>query len=370
VGLGGGDLGKSVCLVTGGCGFIRQHLVRQLVERGDDVRVLDRRDGRYLPSGVDFVRGSILDGTRLRDACRGVDRVFHLAANPRLWARDKGEFERVNLHGTEAVLAEAERVGVARVVYTSTESILRGRSENEEAATTESVKTSPDDLPGPYCRSKFFAEQAALRAAERGQPVVIVNPTLPVGPGDWGLTPPTKMLLLFLNGGSPAYLEGTLNFVDVRDAALGHVLAAERGRAGERYILGGDNLTISELIALLHELTGLPMPRLRIPYAAAYAFAAISEFLSDHVTRRAPQAPITGVRLMRCAMAFDSSKARAELGWEPAPVRGALADAVDWFREQNLLKREIGPSVRHTTHRDRIIAAADLSRGVPGRDRH
>jgi len=136
--------------VTGGCGFIRQHLVRQLVERGDDVRVLDRRDGRYLPSGVDFVRGSILDGTRLRDACRGVDRVFHLAANPRLWARDKGEFERVNLHGTEAVLAEAERVGVARVVYTSTESILRGRSENEEAATTESVKTSPDDLPGPY----------------------------------------------------------------------------------------------------------------------------------------------------------------------------------------------------------------------------
>jgi dihydroflavonol-4-reductase len=203
------------------------------------------------------------------------------------------------------------------------------------------VTTSLEDLPGQYCRSKFLAEQAALMAARRGLPVVIVNPTLPVGPGDWGLTPPTEMLLLFLNGQTPAFLDGPLNFVDVRDAALGHLLAAEKGRVGERYILGGKNLKISQLLDLLHELTGLSMPRVRVPYGAALVIAAVSEFLADRITHRPPRAPLAGVRLMRRSMAFDSSKAKAGLGLPETPLHISLADAIEWFREQGYLHREI-----------------------------
>lgn len=333
-------MSNTVSLVTGGCGFIGQHLVRLLAARGDDVRVLDQRQSRHLPAEIEFIQGSILDQECLGRAFRGVDRVFHLAANPRLWARDKAEFDQVNHVGTKMVMAGAEQAGVSRIVYTSTESILCPPGHRRSNLTSETVAVSLTDLPGPYCRSKFLAEQAALEAGRRGLPVVIVNPTLPVGPGDWGLTPPTQMLLLFLNGQTPAYLDGPLNFVDVRDAALGHILAAEKGRIGERYILGGRNLKMSQLLDLLHDMTGLSMPRVRVPYGAALVFAAVSEFLADHVTHRPPQAPIAGVRLMRRSMAFDSSKAQTELGMPQTPLPVSLADAIEWFKEQGYLERE------------------------------
>lgn len=332
-------LGGSVSLVTGGCGFIGQHLVRLLVERGDRVRVLDHNKAWHMPAAVEAIRGSILDQERLSQALRGVDRVFHLAANPRLWARDKREFDQVNFVGTKAVLAAAERAGVSRIIYTSTESILGWSQDCGSALTDETMTSFLADAPGPYCRSKFLAEQEALKAAARGLPVVIVNPTLPVGPGDRGLTPPTAMLLLFLNGETPAYLDCTLNLVDVRDVAIGHILAADNGRLGERYILGGENLKISHLLALLHELTGLSMPRMQVPYGLALIFAAVSEFVADHITHRPPRAPLTGVRLMRRPMHFDSSKARTELGLPQTPLHTSLADAIRWFREQGYLRR-------------------------------
>lgn len=347
--------------MTGGCGFIGQHLVRLLTERGEAVRVLDPREARHLPAAVEAIRGSILDHERLGQALQGVDRVFHLAANPGLWARDKREFNKVNFVGTKAVLAGAERAGVSRVVYTSTESILGWRRPGESTLSDETRTLSLTDLPGPYCRSKFLAEQEALKAAARGLPVVIVNPTLPVGPGDRGLTPPTAMLLLLLNGQTPAYLDCTLNFVDVRDVALGHVLAAEKGRPGSRYILGGENLRMSQLLELLHELTGLAMPRVRVPYALALIFAAVSEFVADHVTHRPPRAPLAGVRLVRRPMAFDSSKARIELGLPHTPLRVSLADAYQWFAEHGFLLRKV-----------RRVGAAtlpSLARAAPAKDK-
>ena len=343
----------SACLVTGGCGFIGQHVVRQLVERGDRVRVLDPRDAGHLSPRVDVIRGSILDQERLNQALRGVDRVFHLAANPRLWARDKREFESVNFVGTKMVLAAAERAGISRVVYTSTESILGWSRRLGSTPTTETMTSSLFDVPGPYCRSKLLAEQEALRAAERGLPVVIVNPTLPVGPGDRGLTPPTALLLLLLNGQAPAYLDCSLNFVDVRDVALGHLLAADKGRVGERYILGNENLRLSQLLELLHELTGLSMPWIRLPYAVALTFAAVSEFLADHITRRPPRAPLTGVRLVRRPLDFDSSKARIELGLPRTPLHISLADTIRWFGDQGYLRRE----VRHLSA-ERLLAGS------------
>jgi dihydroflavonol-4-reductase len=327
-------------LVTGGSGFIGRHLVRLLRGRGEQVRVFDlRQPGRADDAGVEFVQGDIADAAAVDCAVAGAGRVFHLAANPNLWARDPRDFDRVNLQGTLNVLTAAERHRPQRVVYTSTESILAGlRHRAATGMIDETVDLAVDDMPGPYCRSKFLAERAALEAARRGLPVVVVNPTLPVGPGDRLMTPPSRMLVDFLHGRTPAYLETTLNVIDVRDAALGHLLAAERGRPGQRYILGGENITMSALLALLEELTGRPMPKRRVPYWMAYAYAALDEFVADRVTGRPPRAPLTGVRLARHAMRFDNSLALAELGLEPRPLRQSLADAVAWFLREGLLQ--------------------------------
>jgi dihydroflavonol-4-reductase len=194
---------------------------------------------------------------------------------------------------------------------------------------------------GAYCRSKLLGEQEAVAAAGRGQPVIIVNPTMPVGPGDHRITPPTRMLLDFLNGRNPAYLDFEMNLVDVADAARGHLQAAERGRVGERYILGGANLRLSAILRLLQELTGLAMPRARVPYAGAWLVAVVSELMADHVTRRAPRATLTGVRLARAGMRVDSGKAVRELGYVQTPVREALARAIAWLARENMLRRPL-----------------------------
>lgn len=323
-------------LVTGGSGFIGQHLVQLLAARGERVRVFDLRPPERQKAASEYVQGDIADAVAVERAAAGADHIYHLAANPNLWARDPAEFARVNHQGTLNVLAAGERHRPQRIVYTSTESILAGLR-GGSGIIDESAALRIEDMPGPYCRSKFLAERAAMEAAARGLPVVVVNPTMPVGPGDRLLTPPSRMLLEFLNGRVPAYLETAFNIIDVRDAALGHLLAAERGLPGRRYILGGENLTMTALLALLTDLSGRTMPRRRIPYWMAYFYSAVDEFLAGHLTGRPPRAPLTGVRLARHAMQFDNSRALGELGLKLRPLRESLADAIAWFRREGLL---------------------------------
>ena len=284
------------------------------------------------------MQGSVTDADAVRRALAGIDRLYHTAAIAHLWTRDKGDFHRVNVLGTRTVLAEAARADLERIVHTSTETVLVGRRSAKAPVTVdETVVLGADDMLGPYCRSKLLAEQAMLAAARQGLPVIIVNPTMPMGPGDRRLTPPTRMILDILNGRVPAYLDCMMNIIDVRDAALGHVLAGERGAVGERYILGGTNLRMAELLALLEEVTGQPMPRRRIPYWVALAAGLGSEFVADHLTRRSPMAPLTGVRIAGRPVTFDSGKAGRDLGLPRRPLRDTLADAVAWLSEAGLV---------------------------------
>lgn len=326
-------------LVTGGGGFIGLHLVQQLLQRGDTVRVLELPDVP-LPDDVEVVRGSVGDVDTVRKALNNVDRLYHLAANPNLWTHDKNEFRRVNYEGTFTVLQEAQRCDLEVIVYTSTESILTGKGRHE-AVVDSAVKRLIQEMPGPYCRSKFLAEQAAFKAAENGQPVVIVAPTLPIGPGDRKTTPPTRMILDFINHNVPAYLECGFNMIDVRDIAAGHILAAEHGRPGERYILGNENMALSQFLKLIEDITGLEMPKTRIPFWVALMAGAVSEFIADYVTHRQPRAPLTGVRLARYPMYFDSNKAVSELGLPQHSVYQALKDEIEWLLEQGRIKRHL-----------------------------
>ncbi len=319
-------------LVTGGAGFVGSHLVRLLAERGVAVRVLDRPGVNTVNLdgfAVDLRWGDVRDPEAVARAMDGCDTVFHLAAIPNLWAPDRRSFHSVNTEGTRAVLDAAAKVGVARTVYTSTESILAlGRG---SGMVTEGTEAALEDMVGAYTRSKFLAEQEAVRRARDGQPVVIVNPTLPVGPGDVNLTPPGRLILDFLNGRVRAYVTWTLNLIDVRDVAAGHILAAERGRPGERYILGHENLSAAAFFALLADITGLTPPRLRLPHWAGWATAAVMEGIASLATKRSPMACREGVVLARRARPFDSTRAIRELGLTPRPVRQALTDACAWF---------------------------------------
>jgi dihydroflavonol-4-reductase len=334
---------NSPVLVTGGAGFIGSHLVRRLVERGRAVRVLERPGAAvgHLPAdGIEVVTGDIRDRRAVERAVRGCPEVYHLAANPNLWVQQRGLYHQVNYLGAVNVLGAALAAGARRVLHTSTESILtRAR---QTGAITEEQDVHIDDVIGPYCRSKFRAEQHAFGLARAGAPVVIVNPTVapvvivnptvPVGPGDRGRSPPTQMILDFCRGRRREYLEADLNLIDVRDVAEGIVLAMERGRPGRRYLLGHENLSIRAVFALLARLTGLPEPRRRVPYGVALAAAYASEFVADVFTHRVPTATVTGVKLTRRRMHFDPRRSLDELGLRPRPVAEGLADAVAWFR--------------------------------------
>ncbi len=326
-------------LVTGGGGFIGAHLVRQLLEQGEAVRVLELPDVP-LPSSVEVVRGSVCDAGAVRDALDDVQRLYHLAGNPNLWAVDKKDFRRVNYEGTCTIFKEAAKKDLEVVVHTSTESILTG-SAQINAPVYSDVQRVLKEMPGPYCRSKFLAEQVAFQAARDGLPVVIVAPTLPVGPGDRLVTPPTRMILDFLNVKTPAYYNCRFNLADVRDIARGHILAAEYGRPGERYILGHENMTLGELLQMLEEITGLSMPKLRVPYWVALSAGLVSEFTADFITHRPPKAPLTGVRLAKYPMYFNSDKAINELGFPQSSLRQALIDEVQWLINEGLVERNI-----------------------------
>ena len=335
----GGGMAKT-CLVTGGLGFIGQYVVQQLLAQGSQVRILDLAQPEQPLEGVDYIQGSITDPTLVDQAMADVQWVFHLAANAGLWSPRKQDFLTVNQTGTRTIMLAAQRAGVQRVVHTSTESILKTDKGKGPAVIDESVKLTFDDMVGAYCQGKFLAEQEAFAAADRGLPVVIVNPTIPIGPGDRRLTPPSRMVLGFLNGDYPAFLNSTLNVVDARDVATGHILAAEKGRIGERYLLGNTNLQLKELLQILTDLTGLPMPQRQVPYWLALTVSLVQELIADYVTHRPPTAPLTGVRLAGSPLCFSTQKAAQELGFTGRPVQASLLDAIHWYSQRGLLQRQ------------------------------
>lgn len=326
-------------LVTGGCGFIGTHLVELLRRRGEDVRVLDLKPPVKEVPGVEYRAGSITDPEQVERAVAGCRRVFHLAALSGLWGPDKSAFITVNRGGTRNVMEAARRQGVDTVVHTSTESVLiaMGRGRGPQTV-NEGTECRLEEMAGAYCRGKYLAEREARRAAERGQRVVVVNPTVPAGPGDHWITPPTRMMLGFLNAAYPAYLESTLNLADARDIAAGHWLAAESGEPGKRLILGAHDVRISDLLRLLSDLTGRTLTKRRVPYALALGISAANELVSDWITRRPPAAPLAGVRLAGIPVTFDNSETRRRLDWSPRPLADTLRDALADYRARGLLE--------------------------------
>jgi dihydroflavonol-4-reductase len=321
-----------IALVTGANGFVGCFVVRALLARGTAVRALVREgaDLRAL-EGVpcEFARGDLREAAAVEQAARGCDEIYHVGADYRLWVPDPAPMYAANVEGTRNVLSAARRAGVRRVVHTSTVGALgipHGQLGREDSPVVL------DDMVGPYKRSKFLAEQEALKAAREGLPVVIVNPSTPVGPNDFKPTPTGRVIVDFLNRRMPAFMDTGLNLVDVEDAAAGHLLAAEHGVVGEKYILGGENLTLEQMLGRLADLSGLDAPRIRIPYAVAWAFALGAEAVARTITRRPPRASLTEVRMARKRMFFDSSKARVALAYAPRPVDGALARAIEFFR--------------------------------------
>jgi dihydroflavonol-4-reductase len=323
-----GDL----AFVTGGTGFVGANLVRLLLERGFRVRCLarpgsDRTNLKGL--SVEIVEGDLLDSESLARGCAGVRYAFHVAADYRIWVPDPAAMYRANVDGTVNVLRAAAAAGAERIVHCSSVAAIKPPSD-EGSSTEKSLYPDDSSIVGVYKKSKWRAEEAARRLAKDGLPIVIVNPAAPIGPRDVKPTPTGKIIVDFLNRKMPSYIDTGLNVVDVRDAALGHLLAAEKGAIGERYILGGENLTLKEILVTLADLTGLSAPRFKTPYAIAWLVGAMD---SARLTLfgGTPVAPLDAVRMARYRMFYDSSKARRELGLRPRPAREALAAAVNWF---------------------------------------
>ena len=327
------------CFVTGASGFIGANLARQLAGQGHAVKALLRAgsDVRGL-AGVEYerVEGDVAQRATLEKAMRGCDWCFHVAASYHLWLDDYAPMYAANVEGTRHVLEAAASAGCKRIVYTSTVGCIGlGRQDSGQVVPTdETSPVSEAQMSNHYKRSKWRAEVVARELAAKGCPVVIVNPSAPIGPYDVKPTPTGKIVLDFLQRKMPAYLDTGLNWVHVRDVAAGHILAAEKGRVGERYILGNaeGNLTMKQALDVLEELTGIPAPKFRVPYGVALAAAYFDEAVSA-VTKRPPKAPLAGVRMAKYKMFFNPAKAIAELGLPQTPPRPAFADAVEWFRK-------------------------------------
>lgn len=317
-------------LVTGGTGFIGQHLVSALVARGRDVRVLDRRSPLCATAGVEYVSGSVLDSGLVDEALRDADEVYHLAGLPGMWLPKKGDFHAVNFQGTEVVIAAARKRGVARFLHCSTESILFRPASMQQDSGERSL-LPPQAMPGLYTRSKMLAEQAATQAAAAGFPLVIGTPTMPIGPHDHNLTPPTAMLRHFLHGRVQMYLDFIVNMVDVRDVATGLILTMERGQIGHRYILGGESISLKKILKLMAAISGRSPLAIPVPGKLAEASAAVLEFISDHITHRPPSGTAEGVRIALRATELSIEKAQTELGYAPRPIEPALRDTIAYL---------------------------------------
>jgi dihydroflavonol-4-reductase len=322
--------------LTGATGFVGSHVARALAQQGADLRLLVRPNSnrKNLDDGnisADLVTGDLRDPASLEKSIAGCDVVFHVAADYRLWVRDPDEMYRANVEGTRAILAAARKNNVRRVVYTSSVATMGFTSNGQPA--DENSPVSLENMIGPYKRSKFMAEQVAIEAAHAGQDVVIVNPTTPVGERDIKPTPTGRIVIDFLKKKFPAYVDTGLNLVDVKECARGHIAALEKGRSGERYILGGENLTLKQILDKLAAITGLSSPKVKVPYILALATGVVDEIFTGRIRGREPRATIDAVRMGRKKMFASSAKAERELGWKVVPVDDALGRAVAWFRD-------------------------------------
>lgn len=324
----------SLALVTGGAGFVGKPLVEQLRARGERVRSFDLA----APSHGDDLQGSITDISALKAAMRDVDCVFHLAGNAQLWSRDRTVFDYVNRVGTERVVAAAQEAGVSRLVHCSSLTTLVGRSTPVgPSSADETVHLPSGDMLGAYPGSKREAELIVERAAEDGLNASIALPTEPLGPGDEAMTPPTRMILDFARGATPAYIDCVLNFVPVESLAQGLIAVRDRGERGEKYLLGGENTPLRALVQAIAELSGRAAPRARMPYWVALAAGVVETHGLSALTGKPPKAPLTGVRLAGRQVSFSSEKAARDLDWRAAPFEPALARTIDWFRETGRL---------------------------------
>src|SRR5271169_2392489 len=340
-----------LAFVTGATGFLGSHVARVLAEQGAELRLLVRptSDLRNLEGlKADRVVGDLRDAASIAPALSGCDVVFHVAADYRLWVRDPEEMYRSNVEGTRSLLEAARKQGVRRIVYTSSVATmgfiskhaaaeLRSAGQPGAAVPTQAVadEESPvslEDMIGHYKRSKFMAEQVAVDAAKSGVDVVIVNPTTPIGERDIKPTPTGRIVVDFLKRKFPAYVETGLNLVDATECARGHVQALEKGRSGERYILGGENLTLKQILDRLAAITSLPSPTVKLPYIFALAAGVVDEMVTGRLLGREPRATIDAVRMGRKMMFVSSAKAERELGWRVVAVDGALRRSVEWFR--------------------------------------
>jgi dihydroflavonol-4-reductase len=331
-------LSLGLCLVTGGTGFVGSAVARALLAAGHRVRALVRPDSdRRNLAGlcVDLVEGSLEDPQSLARAVGGCRYLFHVAADYRLWVPNPAAMFRTNIEGTRDLLTAAISAGIEKVVYTSSVATL---GLVPEGSADEETRSSEDDMIGPYKRSKFLAEKVVQEfVAERGLPAVIVNPSTPVGPRDLKPTPTGRLILEAARGHMPGYVDTGLNIVHVDDVAAGHLAATEMGRIGERYILGGENMSLERILAEVAQLIGTRPPRVRVPYSVAYPVAVGAELVA-WVTGGEPFITIDGVRMARKRMYFSSAKACRELGYRPRPAGEAIADSVAWFRASGYLR--------------------------------
>ncbi len=325
-------------LITGATGFVGSAVVRRLIDAGHQVRALARAhsDRRNLDGlGLEVVTGDLRDPASLARAVAGCSALFHVAADYRLWAPDPDELYRSNVTGTRDLMAAAADAGVARIVYTSSVATLGFNADGAPA--DETTPVGLDDMIGDYKRSKFLAEEAVRRlVAEQALPAVIVNPSTPAGPRDARPTPTGRMIVEAAAGRMPAYVDTGLNIVHVDDVADGHLLAYERGAAGERYVLGGDDMTLAEILGEIARLTGRAPPRIKLPHGLILPFAHAAEAWA-RLSGREPFATVDGIRMARKTMFFSSAKAQARLGYTPRPAAEALADAVAWYRDNGYL---------------------------------
>ena len=322
--------------LTGATGFVGSHVAREVAARGAELRLLVRRTSNLanLESlAAETVTGDLLEPETLRVAVRGCDAVMHVAADYRLWVRDPDAMYRANVEGTRGLLRIAREEGVLRSVYTSSVATMGFKADG--SIVDESTPVSLDDMIGHYKRSKFLAEQVAIEAARAGQSVLILNPTTPIGANDVKPTPTGRIVVDFLKKNFPAYVDTGLNVVDVREVARTHAdgLDPALGRPGERYILGGENLTLKQILDKMSAITGLPSPTMKVPHGVAMAFAFFDETLTGKIRGREPRATVEAVRMGRKMMFASSAKAERELGFHVVPVYQALRNAIDWFRE-------------------------------------
>jgi dihydroflavonol-4-reductase len=319
--------------VTGATGFLGSHVARVLADQGADLRLLVRPTSNLKNLQgfkAETATGDLRDAASLEKAMSGCDTVFHVAADYRLWVRDPNEMYRSNVEGTRALLEAARKNGIQRVVYTSSVATVGFTSDGCPA--DEESPVSLADMIGHYKRSKFMAEQVAMEAGRSGMHVVTVNPTTPIGEQDVKPTPTGRIVVDFLKRKFPAYVETGLNLVDVKECAQGHVAALEKGKSGDRFILGGEDLTLKQILDKLGQITGLPSPKIKLPYIFAFAAGVVDEAVTGLLLRREPRATVDTARMGKKKMFASSAKAQRELGWRIVPIDSALRRAVDWFR--------------------------------------